>query len=68
VGIENTGCLDIAADEAIFRRLILYKENNNNKIVRPLLGQWHTSRDMCIALINIFSGYGIANIAAKLGV
>ena len=68
VGITNTGCLDIACDEAIFHWLILYKEKNNDKIVRSLLGQWHTSRNMCIALINIFSGYGIANIAAKLGV
>jgi len=68
VRITNTSCLNIACDEAIFCQLILYKEKNNNKIVRPLLGQWHTSHNMCIALINIFSGYGIANIAAKLGV
>ncbi len=68
VGIVNTGCLDIACDEAIFRRLISYKDDNIDKNVRPLLGQWHTSRDMCIVLINVFSGYGIANMAAKLGV
>ncbi len=67
-GITNTGCLDIACDKAIFCQLILYKEKNNDKIVRPLLGQWHTSHDMCITLINIFSGYGIANMAAKLDV
>ena len=68
VGIVNTGCLDIACDEAIFHQLILYKEKNDDKIVRPLLGQWHTSRDMCIILINIFLGYGIANMAAKLSI
>src|SRR6266540_3221779 len=38
VGIVNTGCLDIACDEAIFRRLISYKDDNIDKNVRPLLG------------------------------
>ena len=60
--------MNITCDKAIFCQLILYKEKNNDKIVRPLLGQWHTSHDMCIALINIFSDYGIANMIAKLGV
>ncbi len=68
VGIVNIGYLDIACDEAIFHRLISYKNDNINKNVRPLLGQWHTSRDMYIVLINIFSGYGITNMAVKLEV
>jgi len=66
VGIENSGYLDVACDEAIFRRLIPYQDNHNE--VRIFLGQWHTSKDMCSALITIFSGYGIFNLAASLGV
>ncbi|CAG8740292.1 21268_t:CDS:2 [Cetraspora pellucida] len=62
IGICNTGCLDIACNQAIFCRLILYKEKN--KDARPLLSQWHMSKDICVALINIFLGYGIANMAA----
>ena len=64
--ISNIDHLDIACDEAIFRRLISYHENKSN--VRLFLGQWHTSKDMCSALIIIFSGYGIFNLAANLGV
>ncbi|RIA86363.1 hypothetical protein C1645_829413 [Glomus cerebriforme] len=66
VGISNSNHLDIACDEAIFRRLISYHENKNN--VRLFLGQWHTSKDMCSTLITIFSGYGIFDLAASLGV
>ncbi len=66
VGISNSNYLDIACDEAIFRRLISYHENNST--ARLFLGQWHTSKDMCSALITIFSGYGIFDFAAKLGV
>ncbi|CAG8795516.1 23703_t:CDS:2, partial [Cetraspora pellucida] len=66
VGVDKTEHLCIASDEAIFRRLIKYKEKNEKVIL--FLGQWHTSKDMCSALITIFSGYGIFNLAAKLGV
>ncbi|CAG8790173.1 4298_t:CDS:2, partial [Gigaspora rosea] len=56
--------LNIACDQAIFGRLIPYKETHND--VQLLLGQWHTSKDMCSTLITIFSGYGIFNLAATL--
>lgn len=59
--------LDIASDEAIFRRILEYKEHINN-YTRVLLGPWHTSKDMISVIINIFSGYGIFNCAAALGV
>jgi hypothetical protein len=58
--------LYIACDEAIFRRLNSYK--NNQQTVRALLGQWHTSKDMCAVIVTIFSGYGLFGIAASLGV
>ena len=32
-----------------------------------MLGQFHTNREMLIVLISAFSGYGIFNLAAKLG-
>ena len=62
----NNDGLYIACDQAIFGRLISYKEIHED--VRLLLGQWHTSKDMCSILITIFSGYGIFNLAASLGV
>jgi len=40
-----------------------YQQKEN---IRLLLGQWHTSKDMCSILITIFSGYGIFNLAASL--
>lgn len=61
VGVEN---LEVACDEAIFRRLNTLNKTN----VRPLLGAWHTSKAMCITLLTIFSGYGIYDLAAHLGV
>jgi hypothetical protein len=64
VGISNH--LDIVSNEAIFRKLISYHKKKDN--VRLILGQWHTSKDMCSALITIFSGYGIFDLAANLGV
>lgn len=33
-----------------------------------MLGGWHTSKNMCITIISIFSGYGIFNLASILGV
>jgi len=47
-------------------RLISYKKQCND--VGLLLGQWHTSKAMLGALIKIFSGYGIFDVAAALGV
>jgi hypothetical protein len=58
--------LDIACNEAIFRRLISYNEKKEN--IRLILGQWHISKNMCSALIIIFSGYGIFNLIANFGV
>ena len=66
VGILNSNHLDVAYDEAIFRCLISYHEEKDN--VRLLLDQWHTFKDMYSAIITIFSGYGIFNLAANLGV
>ena len=58
--------IDVACDEAIFRRLISYHEQKPE--IRLLLGAWHTSKEMCNTLITIFSGYGIFNLAACIGV
>ncbi|RIA85051.1 hypothetical protein C1645_879557 [Glomus cerebriforme] len=66
VRLSNSNYLDIVCDEAIFRRLITYCEKKDN--IRLILGQWHTSKDMCSALITIFSGYGIFILAANLGI
>ncbi len=67
VGLKNgDNKIDIACDEAIFRRLISYHEQHPQ--MRLLLGGWHTNKEMCCTLITIFSGYGIFNLAAHLGV
>ncbi|RHZ63144.1 hypothetical protein Glove_332g15 [Diversispora epigaea] len=58
--------LDISGDEVIFRRLIKLIENWPN--LRPLLGQWHLSKDMISVLITLFSSYGIFDLALVLGV
>ena len=60
------GVIDLACDGAIFRRTKSYK--NENLSCKFLLGQWHTSKAMCNALIAAFSRYGIYSMAAKLGV
>jgi hypothetical protein len=57
--------LDIACDEAIFRRLTSY--SNSQLKLNPILGQWHTNKDMCSALIVAFSGYGLFGLASILG-
>ena len=67
IGTVNSNYLDIACDEAIFRRLIPYYKKRKN-VIRLFLGQWHTSKDMCNTLIIIFSGYSIFNLAANLGI
>jgi len=64
--IASNEHLYIACDELMFCRLIPLKEVNETVIL--LLGQWHTSKAICSALITIFSGYGIFNLAASLGV
>jgi len=58
--------LHIASDESIFRRIVNYTKHVNPNSC-PILGQWHTNKDMCSVLINIFSGYGIFNLAESLG-
>ena len=63
--LDHNKYIDIVSDEAIFRRTILYLENHAH--TRIILGQWHTSKDMCSVLITIFSGFGIFNLAAALG-
>ncbi|POG73181.1 hypothetical protein GLOIN_2v1772788 [Rhizophagus irregularis DAOM 181602=DAOM 197198] len=53
--LDNNKYMDIVSDEAIFRRTILYLENH--AYTRIILGQWHTSKDICSVLITIFSGF-----------
>ena len=64
--MENHFFLDIVADEAIFRRLIKCREKWPH--IRPLLGQWHTSKDFCSVLLVLFSSYGLLSLASRLGV
>ncbi|EXX51186.1 hypothetical protein RirG_264050 [Rhizophagus irregularis DAOM 197198w] len=62
--LEENDFLDICADEAIFRLLI--KCRNKSENIRPILGQWHTSKDMMSALVTLFSSYGIYDLATAL--
>jgi hypothetical protein len=64
--ISDNGFLDIVADQAIFVRLILARKKWPK--IRPMLGQWHTSKDFCSVLLVLFSSYGIFNMALRLGV
>ena len=64
--MESHTFLDIVADEAIFRRLIKCREKWPN--IRPLLGQWHASKDFCSVLLVLFSSYGLLSLASRLGV
>ncbi|GBC23677.1 uncharacterized protein OCT59_011254 [Rhizophagus irregularis] len=64
--LQETAYLDIVADEAIYRRLVRCQEQWPQ--LRPLLGQWHTSKDFCSVLIVLFSSYGLLNLARRLGV
>jgi hypothetical protein len=66
LNLESEDYLDIVADEAIFRRMI--KQMDQLPQLRPILGQWHTSKDMCSVLIVLFSSYGIFDLADWLGV
>ncbi|GET58741.1 hypothetical protein GLOIN_2v1478984 [Rhizophagus irregularis DAOM 181602=DAOM 197198] len=65
IGMENNEYINVVADEAIFRRGISYCKTNQK--TKMILGQWHTNKDMMMALITIFSGYGIFNMAGILG-
>ena len=64
--LQEDGYLDIIADEAIFRRLMRCQAQWPQ--LRPLLGQWHTSKDFCSVLIVLFSSYGLLNLVRRLGV
>lgn len=64
--LDENDFLDICADEAIFRRLI--KCHNKSENIRPILGQWHTLKDMMSALITLFSSYGIYDLITALNV
>ncbi|PKB97035.1 hypothetical protein RhiirA5_431437 [Rhizophagus irregularis] len=64
--LDENDFLDICADEAIFRQLI--KCRNKSENIWPILGQWHTSKNMMNALITLFSSYGIYDLATALGV
>jgi hypothetical protein len=66
-GIAEGSNLDVWADQAIHQRLIKIKNKKYGQL-RAGLGQWHTSKDMCAALIHLFSSYGIYNLAHELGV
>ncbi|RHZ69341.1 hypothetical protein Glove_284g70 [Diversispora epigaea] len=58
--------LDIVGDEVLFKRLIKCREIWSN--IRPILGQWHTSKDLCSVLIVFFSSYGLLSLVSQLGV
>ncbi|RIB26762.1 hypothetical protein C2G38_2138146 [Gigaspora rosea] len=62
---EN-GALNLVCDEAIYRRMNDYK--NEEQTAHCILGQWHTNKAMCSALIVAFSGYGLFGLATRLGV
>ncbi|EXX72770.1 hypothetical protein GLOIN_2v1761305 [Rhizophagus irregularis DAOM 181602=DAOM 197198] len=48
--LNDNKYLDICADVAIFRRLI--KSHARWKKIRPILGQWHTSKNMLNAIVD----------------
>jgi hypothetical protein len=66
IGIENNSYINVVANEAIFRHGISFCKTNNK--TKMILEQWHTNKDMMSALITIFSGYGLFNMAGILGV
>jgi hypothetical protein len=65
-GYTENGMLNLVCDEAIYRRMKDYK--NDDQTANCILGQWHTNKAMCSALIAAFSGYGLFGLAAQLGV
>ena len=36
--------------------------------IRPILRQWHTSKDFCSVLLVLFSSYGLISLTSYLGV
>jgi hypothetical protein len=64
--LDSDNYLDIVADESIYRRLTNLRQEWPN--LRPILGQWHTNKDMASALITIFSSYGIFDLCVAIGV
>ncbi|RHZ56814.1 hypothetical protein Glove_396g30 [Diversispora epigaea] len=64
--LEDYQFLDIVGDELVYRRLNKNKKKWSN--LRPLLGQWHISKDFCSVLIVLFSSYGLLSLASRLGV
>ena len=58
--------LTLVCDEAIFHRMKTY--SNPEQTVLCMLGQWHSNKAMCSAVIATFSGYGLFGLAAELGV
>ena len=65
-GYTEDGVLSLVCDEAIYHRMKTY--SNSEQTVHCILGQWHTNKAMCSALIAGFSGYGLFGLAAELGV
>ncbi|RIB19593.1 hypothetical protein C2G38_2136489 [Gigaspora rosea] len=65
-GYTENGILNLVCDEAIYRRMKDYKSEEQK--VHCILGQWHTNKAMCSALIAAFSGYGLFGLATQLGV
>ena len=64
--LDSNDYLDIVADESIFWRLMNLRQEWPN--LRPILGQWHTNKDMASALITIFSSYGLFDLCVAVGV
>ncbi|RHZ70783.1 hypothetical protein Glove_267g23 [Diversispora epigaea] len=64
--LNDNQYLDICGDKAIFRRLI--KACTRWKKIKPILDQWHTSKDMFSVLLTIISSYGIFHLATAIGV
>ncbi len=58
--------MDIVANKAIFCWLIKCQKKWPN--IRPLLGQWYTSKDFCSVLIVLFSNYDLLSLASCLGI
>jgi len=66
LNVNEPGSLEVVADENIFRRLHSLRDSHPE--LNFFLGGWHTNKVMCIALIKIFSNYGIFKLAELLGV
>ncbi|RIB24556.1 hypothetical protein C2G38_2168309 [Gigaspora rosea] len=65
-GYTENGTLNLVCDEAIYHRMKNYK--SEEQTVCCILGQWHTNKAMCSALIAAFSGYRLFGLATQLGI